>query len=175
MMVPMMGGNDSYDGSNDNQNMNSNGGSGDAQISNDYASDDEFEEEEVSYNTSAVLSGLFARQYRMAMADIARKEAEIVEAEHEAGELSDGESLTEVRKLRAEVNLCESQLKDLSEHIKRKKLQLENLYPRLMKAEADAASYELMTEERRAWEEQRTKAQFIGHPPPEFYELEPLN
>ena len=63
--------------------MDSNGGSGGAQYTNDYASDDEFEEEEeVSYNTAAVVSGLFARQYRRAMKDIARKEALLVEEEH---------------------------------------------------------------------------------------------
>ena len=52
----------------------------------------------------------------------------------------DGESLYEVRKLRAEYNLDIIQLEDLEELIKRKKLQLESLRPRLEEAEAAAES-----------------------------------
>ena len=151
-MVSNDGGQDmvSTDGLNDGGSMDSNGGSGGAQYTNDYASDDEFEEEEeVSYNTAAVVSGLFARQYRRAMKDIARKEALLVEEEHEAGELSDGESLYEVRKLRAEYNLDIIQLEDLEELIKRKRLQMESLRPRLEEAEAAAARYNQKMEARK--------------------------
>ena len=143
--------------SNGGGSMDSNGG---AQYTNDYASDDEFEEEEeVSYNTAAVVSGLFARQYRRAMKDIARKEALLVEEEHEAGELSDGESLYEVRKLRAEYNLDIIQLEDLEELIKRKKLQLESLRPRLEEAEAAAERYNRRMAERKM-EEPSTDSEF---------------
>ena len=96
---------------------------------------------EVEMDTTRVLRDLFAQQYRKVMANVSSKEAQIVEAEHEAGELSDGESLFEVRHLEAEYTLCQQHINDLLEVAQSKQQQMDNLLPRLHEARRNARHF----------------------------------